>query len=77
MSFAPEPLCYEAAATPRALFNYPDNELTGFIMLRMGQIFESRERKNEALEVYRVVMDNFKDSADLKTQAGMLARKLE
>lgn len=57
--------------------HYPDNELTGFIMLRMGQIFESRERKNEALEVYRVVMDNFKDSADLKTQAGMLARKLE
>jgi len=22
MSFAPEPLCYEAAATPRALFKY-------------------------------------------------------
>ena len=23
MSFAPEPLCYEAAATPRALFKCP------------------------------------------------------
>jgi TolA-binding protein len=57
--------------------HYPDNELTGFIMLRMGQIFESRERKNEALEVYRVVVDNFQDNADLKKQAGQLARKLE
>lgn len=57
--------------------HYPDNELTGFIMLRMGQVFESRERKNEALEVYRVVIDNFQESADLRKQAGVLARKLE
>ncbi len=55
---------------------YPDNELTGFILLRMGQISEINNQYEEASEVYRTVQKNFKNDK-LKAQAKQLAKNLE
>jgi TolA-binding protein len=38
---------------------YPDNELTGYAMVRLGKIFESQERHEEALDIYRTVLKSF------------------
>lgn len=48
---------------------YPESELTGFIMLRMGQILEKKKRKSEADEVYQAIIRGFPASADLRAQA--------
>lgn len=34
---------------------FPDSELTGFALLRLGQIFETRDRFDEAVQIYRMV----------------------
>jgi TolA-binding protein len=54
---------------------YPDHPLTGFIMLRMGQISELNNRPEEAGAVYKTVQAHFKDSF-LKSQAAKLAAGL-
>ena len=56
---------------------YPEHELTGFIMLRMGQILQSRSRGEEASEVYRLVGKNFSSNSELKKQAEALGRSVE
>ncbi len=48
---------------------YPEQELTGFIMLRMGQILQARNRGDEASEVYRAVEQNFASNQELAHQA--------
>ncbi len=55
---------------------YPDNDLTGFILLRMGQISESSNQYEEASEIYRTVEKNFKNEK-LRTQAKQLAKNLD
>ncbi|WP_413578675.1 tetratricopeptide repeat protein [Bdellovibrio sp. HCB290] len=55
---------------------YPDNELTGFILLRMGQISEYNNQVDEASEVYNTVLKNFKNE-DLRKQARKLANSVE
>lgn len=55
---------------------YPDNDLTGFILLRMGQISEYNNQVDEASEVYNTVLKNFKNE-DLKKQARKLAASVE
>jgi TolA-binding protein len=50
---------------------YPDNDLTGFIMLRMGQISELNNRLEEASEVYKTVQGHFKNE-QLRRQASTL-----
>ena len=39
---------------------YPDNELTGYSLLRLGSVFEAQERLEDAGDVYRAVLANFK-----------------
>lgn len=59
---------------------FPDSELTGFIMLRMGQILERKNRRDEAIEVYQVVEEQFPKSRELQSQVDSrlnLVRKLE
>ncbi len=51
---------------------YPDHDLTGFIMLRMGQILQLRSRTEEASEVYRTVMQSFASNHELHSQAEKL-----
>ncbi|MGE0634554.1 MAG: tol-pal system YbgF family protein [Pseudobdellovibrionaceae bacterium] len=54
---------------------FPDHELTGFILLRMGQIFSKQNRPDEAREVYETVIRSF-HAPELKTQASTLKSKL-
>lgn len=55
---------------------YPDSELTGFILLRLGQLNEDNGRPAEAGEIYRAVQKNFKNPA-LIDQAKRLTKALE
>jgi len=56
---------------------FPENELTGFIMLRMGQILQMQGRAPEASEVFRLVARTFPQNMELKTQAESLAKSVE
>lgn len=38
---------------------YPDNELTGYALLRMGQISEFNNQLDEAVEIYKTAEKNF------------------
>lgn len=53
--------------------HYPQHDLTGFILLRMGQISEYNNQTSEASEIYKMVLQNFKNE-DLKNQAKKLAQ---
>lgn len=55
---------------------YPDNELTGFLLLRLGQLNENNARPAEAGEIYRTVQKNFKNPA-LIDQAKRMAKALD
>ncbi|MBV2169181.1 MAG: hypothetical protein KUL82_10795, partial [Bdellovibrio sp.] len=55
---------------------YPQHDLTGFILLRMGQISELNNQTEEASEIYKTVFKNFKNE-DLKKQAKKLAQSVE
>jgi TolA-binding protein len=48
---------------------FPDHELTGYILLRQGQILEARHRSEEAEEVFRLVMKKFAYNHELSKQA--------
>lgn len=55
---------------------YPESEMTGWAMLRMGQIFQERHRSEEAAEVYKTVIKSFENS-NLKKQAQQLLNQTE
>lgn len=55
---------------------FPESELTGFSLLRLGKIFEKQERLEDAADIYKAVLQNFKQpeiasqaSASLKAVA--------
>ena len=56
---------------------YPENKLTGYSMLRMSQIFKSKNRTEETAEVLRIVMKNFASEKGLVSQADELLKSLE
>ncbi len=47
---------------------YPESELTGFALLRLGRIYEGRDRIEDAAEIYRSVVSHFSQN-ELKQQA--------
>ncbi len=55
---------------------YPQHDLTGFILLRMGQISEMNSQTEEAAEIYKTVSKNFKNE-NLQKQARKLAQSVE
>ncbi len=55
---------------------FPDHDLTGFILLRLGQISEKNSQPEEAREIYSVVEKQFQNPA-LKNQAQLLMRNLK
>ncbi len=57
--------------------HFPNHELTGFIMLRMGQILQARSRTEEAAEVFKLVSQNFAGNSELKVQAERLSKSIE
>lgn len=55
---------------------FPQHDLTGFILLRMGQISEMNNQTDEAAEIYKTVAKNFKNE-ELRKQARKLAQSVE
>jgi TolA-binding protein len=53
--------------------HYPDHILTGFILLRLGQIYEMNNKVDEAQEVYRVIQKEFKQ-AEIQNQVSRLIK---
>ena len=47
---------------------FPESDLTGFSLLRLGKIFEKQDRLEDAADVYRSVLNNFKQT-EIVTQA--------
>ena len=58
------------------VLQFPDHELTGFILLRLGQISEHNNQIEEAQEIYRTVANHFPQKP-LKQQALVLLKSLE
>ncbi len=55
---------------------YPESELTGYALLRMGKIFELQDRHEEASGLYKSIMQSFKDH-DLIQQARISFRSIK
>lgn len=53
---------------------FPDHELTGFALLRMGQMSQMRSRQDEAVEIFTVIQKNYQNKF-LKSQAATLSEK--
>lgn len=58
------------------LQQFPDNDLTGYALLRMGQISELNNRLEEASEVYKTIQKNFKNQ-QLRAQAQKLNESVQ
>lgn len=63
------------AEIDKMVTHYPQHDLTGFILLRMGQISEFNSQAEEASVIYKTVLGNFKNET-LKKQAKMLAQNI-
>lgn len=50
---------------------YPENELTGYSMIRLGKIFEHQDRHEEAMDLYKTVIKSFpqRDLASIANSA--------
>ena len=40
---------------------FPENDLTGYAMVRMGQVYVREEKLEEAIEIYKTVLNAFSD----------------
>lgn len=59
----------DAVATIEKMIDlFPENELTGYALLRLGKIYEIQDRPEDAGDIYRAVQANFRQ-ADLVRQA--------
>jgi len=65
--------CLKTVDTMVSLF--PENDLTGFSLLRMGQILSARDRVEDAEQIYRTVIENFKNTT-LSDQAHKLLKEI-
>ncbi len=65
--------CLETVDTMVTLF--PEHDLTGFALLRMGQIFASRDRLEDAEQIYRLTLKEFQNS-DIRDQATRLIKEI-
>ena len=55
------------------LSQFPESEMTGYLMLRNGQILQGRNRTQEATEVFHIIEERFAKSKSLQEQARRLA----
>jgi TolA-binding protein len=55
---------------------FPESELTGFALLRMGRVMEKQDRPEEAVEIYRTVVKSFA-YPDLNVQAKTLLQSVK
>ena len=55
---------------------YPESELTGFALLRLGRIYEGRDRIEDAAEIYRSVVAHFSQN-EVKSQARVALKAVD
>ncbi len=55
---------------------FPESELTGFALLRLGKIYEFRDRFEDAVEIYRAILSAYQEPA-LVTQARLSLKAVE
>lgn len=55
---------------------YPENQLTGFALLRLGKILESQDRYEDAAQIYKAVQKSFK-LEQIKHQADNYLKSIE
>lgn len=69
---------YEAclSTVDSMMAKFPDNELTGYALLRLGKVFEAQERMEDAADVYHAVIRSYGDKS-LKQQATSMLRSVE
>jgi TolA-binding protein len=65
--------CLETIDTMVTLF--PEHDLTGFALIRLGQIFAGRDRLEDAEQVYRLALREFKNP-DIREQADRLLKEI-
>jgi TolA-binding protein len=56
--------------------HYPENEMTGFALLRLGTVYEYEERPEDAIDLYKVVLKTYRNP-DLKKQADLQLKAIE
>ncbi len=61
----------------KMMTQFPEDDLTGFIMIRMGQISLMRGRSDEALEIFKVIQWQFKDNSLLQEQTAHFIKNIE
>jgi TolA-binding protein len=54
---------------------FPEHDLTGFALIRMGQIFVGRDRLEDAEQIYRLTLKEFKNP-DVHEQAARLLKEI-
>ncbi len=59
----------------RMMARYPENDLTGFALLRVSELFITEGRKDDAAEIIETVVINFKN-VDLLKQADTFKKRL-
>lgn len=57
-----------AETVERMVELFPESELTGFALIRLGQVFEYQRRSDEAVEIYQTVLRSY-PYRDVATQA--------
>ena len=55
---------------------YPESELTGFALLRMGKIYEFQDRREDAIDLYQTILRSF-PQRDVAGQASRSLRSVE
>ncbi len=55
---------------------FPQNELTGFALIRLGRIYEMQSRKEEAVDIYKTVIRSY-PQRDVASQAKASLRGLD
>lgn len=60
--------------TEKMMQLFPEHELTGFALLRMGQVSQMQSRQDEAVEIFETIQLNYKNQY-LKDQAKNLSEK--
>lgn len=56
------------ATIERMIDLFPESELTGFALLRLGAVFEAQDRLEDAGDIYKAILANFNES-ELQKQA--------
>jgi len=65
--------CLDQIETLITLF--PEHELTGFALIRMGQIFISQEKISDAIQILKLAKNNF-DNKNVQIQAAELIKDI-